>query len=85
MAGGFGGKVTDWHVAVHNDEMNTFPVVVDVLNRVVGLKLPDAIAGTRRVHEKGSVLISSTSRDAAEATVARLHSYGIDASVGRSE
>jgi ATP-dependent Clp protease adaptor protein ClpS len=77
--------VTDWHVAVHNDEMNLFPVVVDVLNRVVGLKLEDAIAGTWRVHEKGSVLISSASRDAAETTVARLHSYGIDASVGRSQ
>ena len=34
--------MTDWHVAVHNDEMNVFPVVVDVLNRVVGLKLDDA-------------------------------------------
>jgi len=77
--------VTDWHVAVHDDELNVFPVVVDVLNRVVGLKLDDAIAGTRRIHEQGSALISSTSRDAAEAMVARLHTYGIDASVGRSE
>ena len=77
--------MTDWHVAVHNDEMNAFPVVVDVLNRVVGLTLPDAIAGAWRIHEQGSALISSTGRDAAEAIVARLHSYGIDASVGRSE
>jgi ATP-dependent Clp protease adaptor protein ClpS len=76
--------VTDWHVAVHNDEMNMFPVVVDVLNRVAGLTLDVAIVATRRVHEQGSALISSTSREAAEATVARLHSYGIDASVGRS-
>ena len=77
--------MTDWHVAVHNDEMNTFAVVADVLNRVVGLKLDVAVAATWRVHEQGSALISSTSRGAAEATVARLHSYGIDASVGRSE
>jgi ATP-dependent Clp protease adapter protein ClpS len=85
MAGGFGGIVTDWHVVLHNDEMNTFPLVVDVLNRVAGLKLDDAVAGARRVHEHGSVLISAAGRDAAEATVARLHSFGLDASVGRSE
>lgn len=77
--------MTDWHVAVHNDEMNSALVVADVLNRVAGLPLDDAKAGVVRLHQQGSVLISSTSRDAAEAIVARLHSYGIDASVGRSK
>jgi len=77
--------VTDWHVVVHDDDMNMFPVVVDVLNRVVGLPLAEAVAGTRRIHEHGSVSISAAGRDAAEATVARLHSYGLNASVGRSE
>jgi ATP-dependent Clp protease adaptor protein ClpS len=76
--------VTEWHVVVHNDSVNTISVVVDVLNRVVGLPLDDAVAGMRRIHEQGSAAISSTSRDAVETMVARLHGYGLDASVGRA-
>jgi len=77
--------VTDWHVVVHNDEVNTFQVVVDVFHRVVGLPMEDAVAGMWRVHDQGSAKISATGRDAAEAMVARLQGYGLDAAVGWAE
>ncbi|MFI9380617.1 ATP-dependent Clp protease adaptor ClpS [Kutzneria sp. NPDC052558] len=77
--------MTDWHIVVHNDEVNTFPLVVDVFQRIVGLSMDEAIAGMRRVHEHGSAMISAADRAGAEAMVARLHTYGLDASVGRAD
>ena len=75
----------DWHIVVHNDEINMFQLVADVLHRVVGLPMEDAVAGMWRIHDQGSAMISATGRDAAEAMVARLQSYGLDAAVGWAE
>lgn len=70
-----------WQVVVHDDAVNSYPVVVHVLNRVAGLSLDEAVAATARVQEAGEAAISSTSRPAAEATVAQLRGYGLVATV----
>jgi ATP-dependent Clp protease adaptor protein ClpS len=77
--------VTKWQVVVHNDSVNTFSVVADVLTRVAGLTPDEAIASMWRIHNEGSLTIASAGRDAAESMVARLHGFGLDATVHWTE
>ncbi|MFC0437232.1 ATP-dependent Clp protease adaptor ClpS [Kutzneria buriramensis] len=74
-----------WQVVVHDDAVNFYAVVVDVLNRVGGLSYDNAIEAAKRIQETGMVAISSTSQHAAELTAVRLRGYGLDATIAWSK
>jgi ATP-dependent Clp protease adapter protein ClpS len=77
--------VKQWQVVVHNDAVNFYAVVVDVLNRVAGLSYDAAIEATKRIQETGIAAISSPSQHAAELMAVRLRGYGLDATVAWSK
>jgi ATP-dependent Clp protease adapter protein ClpS len=78
MAGGFGGIVTVYRVVAHNDLHSEDTVVADVLNRVCGLPLPDAVSLTRQIGIEGQATVGlAETRDDAEVIAARMLGFGL--------
>ena len=69
--------IIPWVVIVWNDPMNLMSYVTWVLQKLFGYPGPKAEKLMMDVHTKGRAVVSNGSRDEAERDVARLHAYGL--------
>jgi len=71
--------VTDrpWIVIVWNDPVNLMSYVVFVLQKLFGYSREKATRLMLQVHREGKAAVSEGTREKAEADVARLHGYGL--------
>lgn len=71
--------VTDkpWLVIVWNDPVNLMSYVVYVLQKLFGYSREKSTRLMLQVHHEGKAVVSDGNREKAEADVARLHSYGL--------
>ncbi len=73
-----------WVTVVWNDPVNLMSYVTWVLQKLFGYSKEKAERLMLDVHHKGKAIVSSGSRERMEADAARLHSYGLWATVDRS-
>jgi len=66
-----------WIVIVWNDPINLMSYVTFVLQKLFGYSRDKATALMLDVHEKGRAVVSSGTREEAEADVFRLHEHGL--------
>ncbi len=66
-----------WIVIVWNDPVNLIVYVCYVLQTLFGYGRTKAMKLTLQVHNHGKAVVSSGTREKAEADVARLHAYGL--------
>ena len=74
-----------WNVIVWDDPVNLMGYVVWVFQRVFGWDQQKATKHMLEVHEEGKSLVASAEREQAELYVTRLHGYGLQATLERSE
>jgi ATP-dependent Clp protease adaptor protein ClpS len=66
-----------WLVIVWNDPVNLMSYVVFVFQKLFGYSREKATRLMLQVHHDGKAVVSDGSREKAEADVARLHGYGL--------
>jgi ATP-dependent Clp protease adaptor protein ClpS len=66
-----------WLVIVWNDPVNLMSYVVYVLQKLFGYGREQATRLMLQVHHDGKAVVASGGREKAEADVARLHAYGL--------
>lgn len=72
-----------WNVIVWNDPITLMTYVVLVLRKLFGY---DHVTATRlmlQVHEEGKAIVATQPREQAEVSVARLHAFGLQATLAR--
>ena len=76
-----GGEEADldrlWLVIVWNDPINLMSYVTYVFQKLFGYPRQKAERLMLQVHEEGKAVVSSGSREHAEADTARLHAHGL--------
>jgi ATP-dependent Clp protease adaptor protein ClpS len=75
---------TPWIVIVWNDPVNLMSYVVYVFQTVFGYTREKATKLMLEVHHDGKSVVSDGPREKVEADVARLHAYGLWATMQRS-
>jgi ATP-dependent Clp protease adaptor protein ClpS len=65
-----------WVVIVWNDPINLMSYVTYVFQKLFGYPRPKAERLMLQVHNEGKAVVSSGSRERAEADTARLHAHG---------
>ena len=66
-----------WVVIVWNDPINLMSYVTFVFQKLFGYPRPKAERLMLQVHNEGRAVVSSGSRERAEADTARLHAHGL--------
>ena len=66
-----------WVVIVWNDPINLMSYVTLVFQKLFGYSLAKATELMLQVHHEGKAVVSSGNREKAELDVARLHGYGL--------
>jgi len=66
-----------WVVIVWNDPVNLMSYVVYVFQKLFGYSREKATRLMRQVHYEGKAVVSSGTREKAEADVSRLHAHGL--------
>ncbi len=74
-----------WDVIVWNDPVNLMTYVVFVFQRIFGFNSTLAHKLMMEVHEQGKSLVATEPREKAEHHVHQLHSYGLQATMGKHE
>lgn len=74
-----------WNVIVWNDPITLMTYVVYVLRKLFGYSEEKATQLMLEVHHKGRSVVTSVDREKAEYYVSRLHGYGLQASMERTE
>jgi ATP-dependent Clp protease adaptor protein ClpS len=74
-----------WVVIVWNDPVNTIDYVILVFQKLFGYSRAKASRLTMQVHNDGQAVVSSGSREKCEADVARLHAYGLWATMQKDD
>ncbi|HEX9350873.1 MAG TPA: ATP-dependent Clp protease adapter ClpS [Gaiellaceae bacterium] len=72
-----------WVVIVWNDPINLMSYVTLVFQKLFGYSLEKATGLMLQVHQEGKAVVSSGNREKSEHDVARLHSYGLWATMQR--
>jgi ATP-dependent Clp protease adaptor protein ClpS len=72
-----------WVVIVWNDPVNLMSYVTLVFQKLFGYTLAHATRLMLQVHNEGKSVVSSGTREKAELDVARLHAYGLWATMQR--
>jgi ATP-dependent Clp protease adaptor protein ClpS len=72
-----------WVVIVWNDPINLMSYVTLVFQKLFGYTLEHATQLMLQVHHEGKSAVSTGNREKAELDVARLHSYGLWATMQR--
>ena len=72
-----------WNVIVWNDPVTLMTYVVLVLRRLFGYDHETATKLMLRVHNEGSAVVATQPREQAEVSVARLHAFGLQATLAR--
>jgi ATP-dependent Clp protease adaptor protein ClpS len=73
-----------WLVIVWNDPINLMSYVTFVLQKLFGYSKEVATKLMLEVHNRGRAVVATGSRDEAERDVARLHHYGLSATIEQS-
>jgi len=74
-----------WIVIVWNDPVNLMSYVTFVFQKLFGYSREKAHRLMMQVHVEGKAVVSSGTRERAEADVARLHEYGLWATMQKDE
>jgi ATP-dependent Clp protease adaptor protein ClpS len=74
-----------WVVLVWNDPVNTIDYVILVFQKLFGYSRAKATRLTMQVHNEGKAVVASGSREKCEADVARLHAYGLWATMQKDD
>src|ERR1700730_10667179 len=72
-----------WNVMVWNDPITLMSYVVLVLRRLFGYDHATATKLMLQVHNEGRAVVATQPREQAEVSVAQLHSFGLQATLGR--
>jgi ATP-dependent Clp protease adaptor protein ClpS len=72
-----------WVVIVWNDPVNLMSYVTLVFQKLFGYTLAHATRLMLQVHNEGKSIVSTGTREKAELDVARLHAYGLWATMQR--
>lgn len=72
-----------WNVIVWNDPVTLMSYVVYVLRKLFGHSEAEATRLMLAVHNDGRAVVSTGTREKAEADVARLHAHGLHATLSR--
>ncbi len=72
-----------WNVIVWNDPITLMSYVVLVLRKLFGYDHVTATTLMLQVHEEGKAVVATQPREQAEVTVARLHAFGLQATLAR--
>jgi ATP-dependent Clp protease adaptor protein ClpS len=76
---------TPWIVIVWNDPVNLMSYVVLVFQKLFGYSRAKATKLMLQVHHEGRAVVSSGTREKCEIDVARLHGYGLWATMQRED
>jgi len=76
---------TPWIVIVWNDPVNLMSYVVLVLQKLFGYSRPKATRLMLQVHHEGRAVVANGTREKCETDVARLHGYGLWATMQRDD
>jgi ATP-dependent Clp protease adaptor protein ClpS len=76
---------TPWVVLVWNDPINLMSYVTMVFQKLFGYSLEKATELMLDVHQKGRAVVSTGTREKAEADVARLHEHGLWATMQKDD
>lgn len=74
-----------WNVVVWDDPVNLMTYVVYVLQKVFGYNRSLATKLMLEVHTQGKSLVATEEREQAELHLHQLHTYGLQATLRRSE
>jgi ATP-dependent Clp protease adaptor protein ClpS len=74
-----------WIVLVWNDPVNLMTYVVLVLQKLFGYSREKATRLMLQVHHEGRAVVASGTREKCETDVARLHAYGLWATMQRDD
>lgn len=74
-----------WIVIVWNDPVNLMSYVTFVFQKLFGYSREKAHRLMMQVHVEGKAVVSSGTRERAEADVSRLHEYGLWATMQKDE
>ena len=72
-----------WVVIVWNDPINLMSYVTLIFQKLFGYSLAKATQLMLQVHHEGKAVVSSGKREKSEHDVARLHAYGLWATMRR--
>ena len=72
-----------WNVVVWNDPITLMSYVVLVLRKLFGYDHVTATKLMLQVHEEGKAVVATQPREQAEVSVARLHAFGLQATLAR--
>ena len=72
-----------WHVIVWNDPINLMSYVAFVLQKLFGYSVEVATRLMLEVHQQGKSIVATVEREKAEYYVARLHQFGLQATLER--
>jgi ATP-dependent Clp protease adaptor protein ClpS len=76
---------TPWIVLVWNDPVNTFEYVTYVFQKLFGYSRAKAKKLMLQVHNEGRAVVAAGTREKCEIDVARLHAYGLWATIQRDD
>ena len=76
-------KEFGWNVVVWNDPVTLMSYVVLVFRRMFGYDHETATKLMLQVHTEGRAVVATQPREQAEVTVARLHSFGLQATLAK--
>jgi ATP-dependent Clp protease adaptor protein ClpS len=74
-----------WIVLVWNDPVNTFNYVTFVFQKLFGYSKEKATRLMLQVHHEGKAVVASGTREKCEIDVARLHAYGLWATMQKDD
>jgi ATP-dependent Clp protease adaptor protein ClpS len=74
-----------WNIIVWDDPVNLMPYVVYVLQKVFDYNRSLATKLMLEVHTQGKSLVATEEREQAEHHLHQLHTYGLQATLRRSE
>jgi ATP-dependent Clp protease adaptor protein ClpS len=74
-----------WIVLLWNDPINTFTYVIYVLQKLFGHSREKARKLTNQVHFEGRAVVASGTREKCETDVARLHGFGLWATMQKDD
>jgi ATP-dependent Clp protease adaptor protein ClpS len=73
-----------WDVIVWNDPVTLMSYVVLVFRRLFGYDFPTATRLMLQVHHEGKAIVATQPREQAEASVSRLHAFGLQATLAHT-
>jgi len=72
-----------WNIVVWNDPVTLMTYVVLVFRRLFGYDHETATKLMLQVHNEGRAVVATQPREQAEVSVARLHAFGLQATLAR--